>query len=58
MNLRKLKEKNEDLEKEKLVIKNEFTAERRTLESKLYELESDKNQAIRNHKLLEERLKF
>ena len=56
--LRKLKERVDELEKDKVEKKLEFANEKRILEQKLYELEASKNQAIRNEKLLEERLKY
>ena len=56
--LKKLRERAEELEKEKSEQKIEFLNEKRSLQEKLYELEIEKNQAIRNERLLEERLKY
>ena len=56
--LRKLKEKVEELEKDKLEKKLEYNNEKKILEQKLYDLEQGKNTAIRNEKLIEERFKY
>lgn len=39
-------------------MKQEFIADRKALEEKIYVLEQDKNNSIRNEKLLEERMKY
>ncbi len=48
----------EELEREKNDHKQESAVETRILKEKLYEFELEKNAAIRNEKLLEERMKF
>ena len=56
--LKKLRERVEDLEKEKSQIKQDAMNEKKILESKIVEFEIDKNNSVRNEKLLEERMKY
>lgn len=56
--LKKTREKLEELEKERIEKKNEYTQEKRNLEQRIIDVEIDKNNAIRNEKLLEERLRY
>lgn len=58
VNLKKLKERVEELEREKSNMKSEFQTDKRALETKIYELEQEKNNSIRNEKLMEERMKY
>ncbi len=58
INFKKLKERVEELEREKLMMKSDFAADKKGLEVRLQEVEGEKNNAIRNEKLLEERMKY
>jgi DNA-binding transcriptional MerR regulator len=51
VSMKKLKERIEELEKEKAEIKSEASLEKRMMEQKMADLENEKNQAIRNEKL-------
>lgn len=56
--VRKLKERVEELEKEKTLTKIDFNNDKKFLDQKLIEFEIEKNNSIRNERLLEERMKY
>lgn len=56
--LKKLKDRVEELEREKQNNKHEYQQDKIKLEQKLFELETERNAFIRNEKLFEERIKF
>lgn len=58
LNLKRLRERLNEVEKEKSEIKQEYQNEKRALEQKLYDYEIEKNNSRRNEKLLEERMKY
>lgn len=56
--VKKLRERVEELEREKAQIKSDSVNDKKLLESKIIEFEIDKNNSVRNEKLLEERMKY
>ncbi|CDW76855.1 guanylate-binding n-terminal domain containing protein [Stylonychia lemnae] len=58
VSLKKLKERVSELEREKAQLKIDYSSDKKILESKIIEFEIDKNNSVRNEKLLEERLRY
>lgn len=56
--VRKIKDRIEELEREKIESKAEYQTEKMKLEQKVFELETERNSFVRNEKLFEERIKF
>ena len=56
--IKKLGDKVAEVEKEKAEMKGEWAQEKRNMEQKMGDLETEKNMAIRNEKLMQERVKY
>lgn len=56
--VKKIKDRVEELEREKIETKAEYQQDKVKLEQKVFELETERNTFVRNEKLYEERVKY